>query len=148
MEKLSAAFIEANDELKRGLEARETLDSTRLSTASKVQQISAQAVEYVKQAAEYARLAKSAREHAAKLLELESTYSKHLITCNDSIYSQRANADALEKHIAEVKALVEQAAQKKRDQAGDVSSDVAAILAYPIKDLPEPTASIKSSSVE
>jgi hypothetical protein len=42
-----------------------------------------------------------------------------------------------------VKALVEQVAQKKRDQAGDVSSDVAAIPAYPIKDLPEPTASIQ-----
>ena len=45
----------------------------------------------------------------------EDTYTQHLITCNDAVNSQRINTDKLEKHIAEVKALVEQAVEKRRD---------------------------------
>ena len=47
-----------------------------------------------------------------ELLEQEDTYSQHLNTCNDANNSQRIGDDKLEKHIAEVKALVEQAAVK------------------------------------
>ena len=57
-------------------------------------------------------LAKSARRPEAQLLEQEDTYSQHLNTCNDTVNSQCVSADKLEKHIVEVKALVEQAAVK------------------------------------
>lgn len=137
LEKLGAAFTEANDEIEHGLVGRETLDSARLEVASELHKVSAQA-------AEYEQLAKSARQREAELLKREDTFSQHLITCNDVVNSQRVNADKLEKHIAEVKALVEQAAAKRRDQEGAVLSNVATILTYPVKDLP----SKESSSVE
>ena len=88
------------------------------------------------QATEYEPLPKSARWHDVELLEQEDTYSQHLNTCNDANNSQRVGVDKLEKHIAEVKALVEQAAETRRDQEGVVLSDVATILTYPNKDLP------------
>ena len=75
------------------------------------------------------RLAKSARLRAAELLERE-IYSQHLTTCNDAVHSQRVSADKLVEHIVEVKDLVEQAAEKRRDQEGAVVSDIATILAY------------------
>jgi len=55
---------------------------------------------------------KPARWHEAELLEQEDTYSQHLNNCHDAINSHRVSADKLEKHIVEVKALVEQAAVK------------------------------------
>ena len=75
------------------------------------------------------RLAKSARLRAAELLERE-IYSQHLTTCNDAVHSQRVSADKLVEHIVEVKDLVEQAAEKRRDQECAVVSDIATILAY------------------
>ena len=60
-------------------------------------------------------LAKSARRPEAQLLEQEDTYSQHLNNCHDAINSQRVSADKLEKHIAQVKALMEQPAEKRRD---------------------------------
>ena len=79
--------------------------SACLEAASELQKVLAQAIEYE-------QLAKSARRGEAKLLEQEDTYSQHLNTCNDAINSRRVSADKLEKHIVEVKALVEQAAVK------------------------------------
>ena len=67
------------------------------------------------QATEYEQLPKSARRHDVEILEQEDTYSQHLNTCNDTVNSQCISADKLEKHIVEVKALVEQAAEKRRD---------------------------------
>ena len=90
----------------------------------------------MKQDSEYEQLAKSARQHKVGLLEREGTYSQYLSTCNDVVNSQCVSANKLEKHIAEVKALVEQAAETRRDQEGVVLSDVATILTYPNKDLP------------
>ena len=57
------------------------------------------------------------------------------ISYNDAVHSQRVSADKLEEHIAEVKDLVEQATEKRRDQEGAVVSDIATILAYHIKDM-------------
>jgi len=135
--KLDAAFTEANDEIEHGLSGREALDSARLKTASQLQEVSMQAVEYE-------RLAKSARLCEAELQEREDTYTRCLITCNDAVNSQRDNADKLEKRIAEVKALVEQSTEQSRDQEGAFQSAVAMILTYPVKDLPPK----KSPSVE
>ena len=66
------------------------------------------------QATEYEPLPKSARWHDVELLEQEDTYSQHLNTCNDANNSQRVGADKLEKHIAQVKALMEQPTEKRR----------------------------------
>ena len=87
----------------------------------------------MKQDSEYEQLAKSARQHKVGLLEREGTYSQYLSTCNDVVNSQCVSANKLEKHIAEVKTLLEQAVEKSRDEDGAVLSDVAIILKYPIK---------------
>ena len=109
MKKLDATFVEANDDIQRRLMGREAMDSARLKAASELQKVLAQAIEYE-------QLAKSARRCEAKLLEQEDTYSQHLNTCNDAVNSRRVSADKLEKHIAEVMALVEQVAEKRGDQ--------------------------------
>ena len=57
------------------------------------------------------------------------------ISYNDAVHSQRVSTDKLEEHIAEVKDLVEQATEKRRDQEGAVVSDIATVLAYHIKDM-------------
>ena len=88
---------------------REAMDSARLKAASELQKVLARAVEYE-------QLAKSARRCEVELLEQEDTYSQHLNTYNDTINSQRVSADKLEKHIVEVKALVEQDSVKLWDQ--------------------------------
>ena len=108
MKKPDAAFVEANDDIQRGLMGREAMYSALLKATSELQKVSAQA-------AEYEQLVKPARWHEAELLEQEDTYSQHLNTCNDTVNSQHVSADKLEKHIVEVKALVEQAAEKRRD---------------------------------
>ena len=87
----------------------------------------------MKQDSEYEQLAKSARQHKVGLLEREGTYSQYLSTCNDVVNSQCVSANKLEKHIAEVKILLEQAVEKRRDKEGAVLSDVAIILTYPVK---------------
>ena len=79
--KLDASFTEANDEIECGLSGHEALDSTRLQTASLLQEVSTHAVEY-----EW--LAKSARLREVELQEQEDTYTQHLITCNNAINSQ------------------------------------------------------------
>ena len=85
------------------------MDSTCLKAASELQKVLAQAVEYE-------QLAKSARRREAELLEHEDTHSQHLNSCSDAVNLQRISANKLEKHIAEVKALVEQAIEKRGDQ--------------------------------
>ena len=105
MKKLDVAFVEANDDIQRRLMGREAMYSAFLKAVSELQKVSTQAVEYE-------QLAKSARRCEVELLEQEDTYSQHLNTYNDTINSQRVSADKLEKHIVEVKALVEQAAVK------------------------------------
>ena len=132
--KLDAAFTEANAEIEHGLSGREALDSARLQTASKLQEVSGQAMEYE-------RLARSARLHEAELREREDTYTQHLNTCNNAVNAQRENTDMLAKHIAEVKALVEQSAERRRDQEGAFQSALATILTYPVKGLPSKKAS-------
>ena len=92
-------------------------------------------MEYVKQDSEYEQLAKSARQHKVGLLEREGTYSQYLSTCNDVVNSQCVSANKLEKHIAEVKTLLEQAVEKRRDKERAVLSNVTVILTYPVKDL-------------
>ena len=132
--KLDAAFTEANAEIEHGLSGHEALDSARLQIASKLQEVSAQAMEYE-------RLARSARLHEAELREREDTYTQHLNTCNNAVNAQRENTDMLAKHIAEVKALVEQSAERRRDQEGAFQSALATILTYPVKGLPSKKAS-------
>ena len=105
MKKLDVAFVEANDDIQRGLMGREVMYSALLKAASELQKVSAQA-------AEYEQLVKSARWREVELLEQEDAYSQHLNNCHDAVNSQRVSADKLEKHIVEVKALVEQAAVK------------------------------------
>ena len=109
LKKLDVAFVEANDDIQRGLMGREVMYSALLTAASELQKVLAQA-------AEYEQLAKSARRREAELLEQENTHSQHLNSCNDAVNSQRVSADNLEKHIAEMKALVEQAVEKRGDQ--------------------------------
>ena len=105
MKKPDAAFVETNDDIQRRLMGCVAMDSACLKAASELQKVLAQAVEYE-------QLAKSARWCEAELLDPEDTYSQHLNTCNDTVNSQRVSADKLEKHIVEVKALMEQAAVK------------------------------------
>ena len=108
MKKLDATFVEANDDIQRGLMGREAIDSACLKAASELQKVSAQA-------AEYEQLVKSARWREVELLEQEDAYSQHLNNCHDAVNSQRVSADKLEKHIAQVKALMEQPAEKRQD---------------------------------
>ena len=84
---------------------RVAMYSACLKAASELQKVLAQAVEYE-------QLAKSARWCVAEFLDQEDTYSQHLNTYNDTVNSQRVSADKIEKHIVEVKALMEQAAIK------------------------------------
>ena len=79
MKKLDVAFVEANDDIQRGLMGREAMYSALLKAASELQKVLAQA-------AEYEQLAKSARRPEAQL-EQEDTYSQHLNTCNDTVNS-------------------------------------------------------------
>ena len=109
LKKLDVAFVEANDDIQHELMRREAMYSAFLKAASELQNVLTQAVEYE-------QLAKSARRREAELLEQEDTHSQHLNNCNDAVNSQRVSADNLEKHIAEMKALVEQAVEKRGDQ--------------------------------
>ena len=108
LKKLDAAFVKPNDDIQHGLMGCEAMDSACLKAASELQKVSAQA-------AEYEQLVKSARWREVELLEQEDTYSQHLNNCHDAINSQRVSADKLEKHIAQVKALMEQPAEKRHD---------------------------------
>ena len=108
LKKLDAAFVKPNDDIQRGLMGHEAMHSACLKAASELQKVLAHA-------AEYEQLVKSARWREVELLEQEDTYSQHLNNCHDAINSQRVSDDKLEKHIAQVKALMEQPAEKRRD---------------------------------
>jgi len=88
LKKLDVVFVEANDDIQRGLMGREAMDSTCLKAASELQKVSAQA-------AEYEQLVKPARWHEAELLEQEDTYSQYLNNCHDAVNSQRISANKL-----------------------------------------------------
>ena len=88
LKKLDVAFVEANDDIQRGLMGREAMYSACLEAASELQKVLAQAIEYE-------QLAKSARRHEAELLEQEDTYSQHLNNYHDATNSQRVSANKM-----------------------------------------------------
>ncbi|CAL4941408.1 unnamed protein product [Urochloa decumbens] len=127
--KLDAAHAGTKDELKRGKEGHELLETRRRSVALELEGVTTRLHKYES-------LAATARREKAALSEQTGTISGYLTSYDAALASVCADINVLEKRHADVAALVEKADQRRQLDA-DNPPDVATVLAYPVKELLE-----------
>ncbi|KAK8452306.1 hypothetical protein SEVIR_5G089001v4 [Setaria viridis] len=129
LRELDAACMEAKGNLKCSRDGCALLEARRQNITSELQRKATQIEEYE-------RMVELARKEMVELLEQKDGITKHLEFCDEALTSLCNSIKHLDERHADVTALVDKTSRKKELEARS-PSDIATILAYPIKDLSE-----------